>query len=129
MAEEGDAAGSDVGAPAAPETTTKGADTTTAGAQMMLNTPWLTAAAVALYATRAMWVKLRELGLSKQKKQHQKLRADQPDNEDHVDGLETVLEEESEEESEDEPEANFALDHRSPQGPDFIKNNRIEVKL
>ncbi|KAH8321939.1 hypothetical protein KR067_010308 [Drosophila pandora] len=124
---EGDAP---AGAPAAPETTTPAADTTTAGAQMMLNTPWLTAAAVAFYATKAMWVKFREIGLAKQKKRHQKLSADQPDNKAvHLDGLETVAEEEAEEESlsEDEPDANFTPDHRSPQGLDVVKNNRIEI--
>ncbi|EDV37375.2 uncharacterized protein Dana_GF13413 [Drosophila ananassae] len=122
---EGDAP---AGAPAAPETTTPAADTTTAGAQMMLNTPWLTAAAVAFYATKAMWVKFREIGLAKQKKRHQKLRADQPDNKaDHLDGLETVAEAEAEDESEDEPDANFTPKHLSSQGLDVVKNNRIEI--
>ncbi|KAH8328812.1 hypothetical protein KR074_001087, partial [Drosophila pseudoananassae] len=93
-------------APAAPETTSPKADTTTAGAQLMLNTPWLTAAAVALYATRVMWAKFRELGLAKQKKRLPKLGADRPElGAAHVDGLETVEDEgEDEDASSDDEE-------------------------
>ncbi|XP_016999416.2 uncharacterized protein [Drosophila takahashii] len=56
-------------APPPPDTTTAAPpDTTTSGARMMMHHPWLAAAAVAVYATKVMWVKFRELGLAKQKK-------------------------------------------------------------
>ncbi|XP_034478431.1 uncharacterized protein LOC117784731 isoform X2 [Drosophila innubila] len=42
--------------------------TTTSGAQALFQTnAWLTAAAVAVYTTKALWVKLRELGFGKEK--------------------------------------------------------------
>ncbi|XP_002092459.3 uncharacterized protein LOC6531664 [Drosophila yakuba] len=41
-----------------PDTTPRVADTTTSGARMMMQHPWLVAAAVAVYATKVMWVKL-----------------------------------------------------------------------
>ncbi|KAH8358285.1 hypothetical protein KR084_011606, partial [Drosophila pseudotakahashii] len=56
-------------APPPPDTTTAApVETTTSGARMMMHHPWLAAAAVAMYATKVMWVKFRELGLAKQKK-------------------------------------------------------------
>jgi len=56
-------------APPPDTTTAEPVDTTTSGARMMMHHPWLAAAAVAVYATKVMWVKFRELGLAKQKKQ------------------------------------------------------------
>ncbi|KAH8375441.1 hypothetical protein KR200_002380 [Drosophila serrata] len=51
-------------------TTAAPAKTTASGATMMAVSPWLTAAVVAAYATKAMWVKLRRVGSSTlQKKQ------------------------------------------------------------
>ncbi|XP_039482878.1 uncharacterized protein LOC120446118 [Drosophila santomea] len=41
-----------------PDTTPRVADTTTSGARMMMQHQWLVAAAVAVYATKVMWVKL-----------------------------------------------------------------------
>ncbi|KAH8275526.1 hypothetical protein KR026_009605, partial [Drosophila bipectinata] len=103
MGEEPAAPGGAPGAPAAPETTSQKADTTTAGAQLMLNTPWLTAAAVALYATRVMWAKFRELGLAKQKKRLEKLAVNRPDMDAaNVDGLEKVVDEEASSEDEED---------------------------
>ncbi|EDV55636.1 uncharacterized protein LOC6548042 [Drosophila erecta] len=52
-------------------TTIASADSTTSGARMMMNHPWLAAAAVAVYATKVMWVKLREIGLAKRLKKQQ----------------------------------------------------------
>lgn len=49
-----------------PDTTPRDADATTSGARMMMQHPWLTAAVVAVYATRVIWVKLRVLRLAKQ---------------------------------------------------------------
>ncbi|XP_016946726.1 uncharacterized protein LOC108022353 [Drosophila biarmipes] len=54
-------------APPPDTTTAEPVDTTTSGARMMMTHPWLAAAAVAVYATKVLWVKFRELGLAKQK--------------------------------------------------------------
>ncbi|XP_016999422.2 uncharacterized protein [Drosophila takahashii] len=90
----------EVAAPVPDTTTAEPVDTTTSGARMMMHHPWLAAAAVAVYATKVMWVKLRELGLAKQKKkiknkQNNKLIPIQDDEENSV---------ESEEESDAEVE-------------------------
>ncbi|KAH8401753.1 hypothetical protein KR009_007672, partial [Drosophila setifemur] len=66
LAEKMGEEGAEEGAPAAAEAAVE--DTTTAGAHMMLSHPWVTAAAVTLYATRAMWTKFRELGLARHRK-------------------------------------------------------------
>ncbi|XP_017148026.2 uncharacterized protein LOC108159339 [Drosophila miranda] len=39
--------------------------TTTAGAALMMASPWLTVAAATAYTTTAMWAKLREMGIFK----------------------------------------------------------------
>ncbi|XP_043643241.1 uncharacterized protein LOC122613225 [Drosophila teissieri] len=57
-----------------PDTTPRGADTTTSGARMMTQHPWLVAAAVAVYATKVMWVKL-----ANQMRRLQKQRVGNPD--------------------------------------------------
>ncbi|XP_039482880.1 uncharacterized protein LOC120446120 [Drosophila santomea] len=82
-----------------PKTTTTVApvDTTTAGARMMMIHPWLTAAAVAVYATKVMWVKFREIGVAKQKKKLLKNQKAQQSK-----SLQDIDEEDSELESEAE---------------------------
>ncbi|XP_016946728.1 uncharacterized protein LOC108022357 [Drosophila biarmipes] len=94
----------EVAAPVPDTTTANPEDTTTSGARMimMMNHPWLAAGAVAVYATKVMWVKFRELGLAKQKKKvkyHQeKMLKPQKDDKD------CGLESESEEESDTKPD-------------------------
>jgi len=102
--EESPGAGSveEVAAPVPDTTTAEPVDTTTSGARMimMMNHPWMAAAAVAVYATKVMWLKFRELGLVKQKKStkyQDKTLKPQKDNK------ECGLESESEEESDAEP--------------------------
>jgi len=102
--EESPGAGSveEVAAPVPDTTTAEPVDTTTSGARMimMMNHPWMAAAAVAVYATKVMWLKFRELGLAKQKKStkyQDKTLKSQKDNK------ECGLESESEEESDAEP--------------------------
>ncbi|KAH8297013.1 hypothetical protein KR044_003314, partial [Drosophila immigrans] len=57
-----------MGDEAAPAPAAEPAKTTTSGAQGLFQTnAWLTAAAVALYSTQALWVKLRKMGLGRKK--------------------------------------------------------------
>ncbi|EDW92170.1 uncharacterized protein LOC6531663 [Drosophila yakuba] len=82
----------------APKTTTTVApvDTTTAGARMMMIHPWLTAAAVAVYATKVMWVKFREIGVAKQKKLLKNQKAQQSKSLQDIDEEDSELESEAE---------------------------------
>ncbi|KAH8375442.1 hypothetical protein KR200_002379 [Drosophila serrata] len=59
-------------------TTAAPAKTTASGATMMAVSPWLTAAVVAAYATKAMWVKLRRVGSSTLQKKQKVLMNDPP---------------------------------------------------
>jgi len=104
--EESPGAGSveEVAAPVPDTTTAEPVDTTTSGARMimMMNHPWMAAAAVAVYATKVMWLKFRELGLAKQKKtirnhQDKTLKPQE-------DYKECGLESDSDEESDAEPD-------------------------
>ncbi|KAL7738048.1 hypothetical protein ACLKA6_006401 [Drosophila palustris] len=59
----------DEGAAPTPAPTTS----TTSGAQAVFQTnAWLSAAAVAVYTTKALWVKLREMGFGKGKSEDEK---------------------------------------------------------
>ncbi|XP_034478430.1 uncharacterized protein LOC117784731 isoform X1 [Drosophila innubila] len=59
--------------------------TTTSGAQALFQTnAWLTAAAVAVYTTKALWVKLREMGFGKEKKEDNKEGANTDSNTEHA---------------------------------------------
>ncbi|XP_033156317.1 uncharacterized protein LOC117138359 [Drosophila mauritiana] len=84
MSESASAGGEDtesegVAAVPVPDTTPRDADATTSGARMMMQHPLLAAAAVAVYATRVMWVKLRVLRLAKQLRlQKQRFRMSNP---------------------------------------------------
>ncbi|XP_017049246.1 uncharacterized protein LOC108093620 [Drosophila ficusphila] len=64
----GEDSSGEVAAPVPDTTTGASVDTTTSGVQIMVHHPWLAAAAVAVYATKVMWVMFRELGLAKQEK-------------------------------------------------------------
>ncbi|KAH8257968.1 hypothetical protein KR038_003587 [Drosophila bunnanda] len=66
--------------------------TTASGATMMAVSPWLTAAVVAAYATRAIWAKLRRVGSVARKQkllkndpslELQEVENDSDDSEDH----------------------------------------------
>ncbi|XP_017049243.1 uncharacterized protein LOC108093618 [Drosophila ficusphila] len=93
--------GGEAAAPPPEATTPEPVDTTTAGARMLMHHPWMTAAAVALYATRVMWVKFRELGLAKQKK---RLKDQQAKSKSLKDDVEDVSDtDEDDEEDDDEP--------------------------
>ncbi|XP_043643243.1 uncharacterized protein LOC122613227 [Drosophila teissieri] len=92
---DGPAAGEEVD-DSSDTTTPAPVDTTTAGARMMMIHPWLAAAAVAVYATKVMWVKFREIGVAKQKKLLKNPHSQQPKS------LQDIEEEDSELESEAE---------------------------
>lgn len=113
------------------DTTTSDADTTTAGARMMMIHPWLTAAAVAMYATKVMWVKLREIGLTKQEKRlkNQLAKQSKP--------LQTIDEDVSESDAECDAESDAESDAEdedvvgpqvedAAEGPGF-EPNRVDI--
>ncbi|EDV55637.1 uncharacterized protein LOC6548043 [Drosophila erecta] len=107
------AEGEGVAAAPVPDTTPHGVDATTSGARMMMQHPWLAAAAVAVYATKVMWVKFRALGLANQlgRLQKQRVRKSDPwqDNAENDSGSEAETDSDCEEGDSDEVTDNVEL--------------------
>ncbi|KAH8384610.1 hypothetical protein KR093_002637, partial [Drosophila rubida] len=68
----GEDAAATTAAPAAPKTTTSGAN------GVFQPDAWLTAAAVVAFSTRALWVKLRNLGLTNKVNKNDDLDPEEP---------------------------------------------------
>ncbi|EDW48268.1 uncharacterized protein LOC6609576 [Drosophila sechellia] len=111
------------------DTTTDGADTTTAGARMMMSHPWLAAAAVAMYATKVMWIKFREIGLAKQEKRfkNQLAKQSKPLQTIDEDGSESDAESDAETDAEDDDDGDVGPQvEDAVEGPEF-ERNRVDI--